>query len=44
MSFSFGLRQAAPMQKREAPAALALRASVSTVSIASKRSFSRPVS
>ena len=33
MSRSFGLRHAAPMQKREAPAALAWRALSSTASV-----------
>ena len=40
----FGPRQAAPMQKRVAPAALAARAASSTSSSASSASFSTPVS
>ena len=44
MSLSLGLRQAAPMQKRLAPAALALAASASTASTAISLVAFRPVS
>ena len=43
MSFSFGLRQAAPMQKRDEPLALASRARSSTFSTSISRSVSSPV-
>ncbi len=43
-SLSFGERQAAPMQKRVAPAALAARASASTASMAISLEALRPVS
>ncbi len=44
MSRSFGLRHAAPMQKRVAPLALAARAASSTVSMSSSFLASTPVS
>ena len=44
MSLSLGLRQAAPMQKRVAPAALAFFAAATTVCTGSSASRSRPVS
>ena len=43
-SLSLGLRQAAPMQKRDAPAALAARASASTASISISLEALMPVS
>ena len=43
MSRSFGERQAAPMQKREAPAALACRAFSTTASVAISFVASTPV-
>ncbi len=44
MSFAFGLRQAAPMQKRVAPPSLAALAEVITSSTAISASRSKPVS
>jgi hypothetical protein len=43
MSFLDGLRQAAPMQNRDAPFSFAARASATTFSISSSFSFSSPV-
>ena len=43
MSLSLGLRQAAPMQKRDEPLALASRARSSTFSTSISRSVSSPV-
>ena len=42
-SRSFGPRHAAPMQKRDAPAALALRAAATTAATSSIASLSTPV-